>query len=517
MKNLKLKLGCLFLTALMAFGLVACTPPAESEIPDPPPGTENPNPPETETPPPPETSPLAEFNLPETLASVNIVTDDGQDITGNLFNQEYKPCAVTVADGREGEDFEGVRGQVRIRGNNTSTFPKKSYRLKFDQKINLLGLNGGAKCKNWVMLACYKDVSFLRDAVVFEFGKKTLEENGYYCSDFTYAQVSVNGKYNGLYFVAEQQQVNKNRVNINEPEEGYTGTDIGYLVEYDGNASFTEEPGKWFELDNSNYPITCEDGSTVIPSQWKTPKALYTVKNDFYSPTQVNFARNYVKNVYRIMYEAVYNNVYYKFNADYTDIVIADEIHDSKTAVENVVELNSYVDMFLLQELACDNDVDFSSFFMTFDMSANGSKKLVLQAPWDFDSGLGMMDGQEKVEKIYTANVSTHVNAAHGLNPWLAVLWKADWFKEACSARWAELKDAGVFDSLIRLIDAVTENYATYFTENYKKWDNLGVYTDQGVQSKEVLNWHTHADASAYLKTWLTNRINFLTGYFEKI
>ena len=112
------------------------------------------------------------------LATINIVTDDGQDITGDLNNQEYKGCAVTLTDGREGENFTSARGQVRVRGNNTAEFPKKSFRLKFDTKINLLGLNDGAECKSWVLLACYKDVTFLRDAVAFELGRQTLAENG---------------------------------------------------------------------------------------------------------------------------------------------------------------------------------------------------------------------------------------------------------------------------------------------------------------------------------------------------
>ena len=37
---------------------------------------------------------------------------------------------------------------------------KKAFRIKFDQKQKMLGLNDDAKCKSWVLLAEYYDYSF---------------------------------------------------------------------------------------------------------------------------------------------------------------------------------------------------------------------------------------------------------------------------------------------------------------------------------------------------------------------
>lgn len=489
--------------------------PPSVETPDPKP---DPNPePDPEPKPDPEPDLNIEgFNLAKTLATINIVTDDGQDIEGNQNVQEYKGCAVTLSDGRAGENFESARGKVRVRGNNTAEYDKKSFRLKFDTKINLLGLNDGAKFRNWVLLACYKDVTFLRDAVAFELGRATLEENGFYCSDFAYARVTVNGKYNGLYMVAEQQQVNKNRVNINEPEEGYEGTDIGYFVEYDGNARTTEEPTHWFELDYKDYPITCEDGTVKKPGQYGLfgwTQVWYTVKNDFYSPNQTSFIKNYTEKVFKILYDAVYNNTFTTFDASYENIVPS-QFTDSRQTVEALVNIDSLVDTVIMAEVLCDNDIDWSSFFFTLDMSAGGDKKLTFQAPWDFDSGLGMMRGLEELDKIFSANVCT--NAMKGINPWTAVLFNADWFKVLLAERWAQLCEKKVFDRLYELIDKVTEVYKPYFTENYERWNNLGKIVDD-VQSPNVETFKTHADASAYLKEWLMHRVGFLTDYFGDI
>jgi hypothetical protein len=514
----KLLRGMLYACVALAltFIFVGCNKTPSQTVP-PPPNSE------TVTPEKPDDKPddkpeqelgIEDFKLPQKLATINIVTDDGQDVTGDIDNQEYKGCAVTVTDGREGENFSEARAQVRIRGNNTAEFPKKSFRLKFDVKLNLLGLNDGAKCKNWVLLACYKDVTFLRDAVAFELGRQTLAENGYYCSDFSYAEVCINGKYNGMYMVAEQQQVNKNRININEPEEGYTGTDIGYLVEYDGNAPRTEEREKWFQLIYKNYPLTCEDGSQFTPGQYRGAGfAYYTVKNDFYSTNQTTFIKNYTENVFKIIYDALYNDKFTTFNSYYTAIIDS-EFTDSRQTIEAIMNVDSLVDTVIMSEVLCDNDIDFSSFFFTLDMGAGGDKKLTFQAPWDFDSGLGMMRGLERLDKIFSANVCT--NAMQALNPWTAIMFKADWFRQEVAKRWAQLHEKGVFARLVTLVEKVTETYEPYFEKNYERWDNLGKIVDT-VQGDAVATFKTHADASAFLKEWLTHRIEFLTGYFAKI
>lgn len=347
------------------------------------------------------------FDLAKTPAQIDIVTADGTDITGTQGNQPYKTCTVSVTGGRDGENFSEAGAQIRVRGNNTASYDKKSFRLKFDVKINLLGLNGGAQYKNWVLLACYKDVSFLRDAVTFEMAKQMWKDSGLYVSDYAFARVTINGNYNGFYMVAEQQQVNKGRIDINEPQTDYTGTDIGYLVEYDGNANMTEPSDRYFMYSYRDYPIVCADGTTHCPSQvFYTGQVLHTVKSDFYSQNQYNFIRNYTKNIFDIIYKAIYANEFYTFNENHTGIVQAN-FTDSRAAVEAVVDIDSVVDTFILNEVACDNDLDWSSFFFTVDMSKNGNKKLTCQAPWDFDSGYGMMRGLEQMDEIFTANVRT--------------------------------------------------------------------------------------------------------------
>lgn len=463
---------------------------------------------------------LADFGLNETPARIDIDTFDGNPIPGDGRNQPYVDCTVSVEGYGSGTDFADVAAEVRIRGNNTAGYDKKPYRIKFNSKRNLLGLNEGAECKSWVLLACYKDVTYLRDALAFEFGNITLAQDGYFVSDYAYAELYINGTYNGFYMVAEQQQVNKNRVDIYEPEEGYEGTDIGYLIEYDGNAPMTEERGHWFELDYSAYPMRMEDGSSFCPTQddyyTHSDRATYTVKNDMYgtdprNTAQLAFAQKYTENVFEILYKAMVNEQYYAFDADYN--VVPSTLTSSRAVVESVVNLDSWVDMFLLQEFCRDNDVDWSSFFFSVDMSEGGDKKLTFEAPWDFDNGFGMKEGMEDGTGFACANNDTTMR---GLNPWLALCYQSDWFMGLAAERWEQLVADGLYERMTTLIDVVTEGYVGYFEKNYNLWDNLNKVCDPVQNPDIVSSFNTHADAAAYLKGWVNKRIAWLTDAFSQ-
>ena len=69
--------------------------------------------------------------------------------------------------------------------------------------------------------------------------------------------------------------------------------------------------------------------------------------------------------------------------------------------------------MYIMNEIACDYDIEWSSFHMNVDFGANAMNNLLrFEAPWDFDSGLGVMRGLERLDKIFSANVCTNAMQA---------------------------------------------------------------------------------------------------------
>ena len=147
------------------------TDPAQTEEPTTAPDTEQTTEPETESgteqgtePPPAEQA--------WTLPILRIDTTDGHDVTSK---DHYKTCTVTLENCSEPMQFEDVTANIRVRGNSTAVTEKKPFRLKFDKKRNMLGLNDGAKCKSWCLMADYYDYSLMRNSLSFRMCQQLLD------------------------------------------------------------------------------------------------------------------------------------------------------------------------------------------------------------------------------------------------------------------------------------------------------------------------------------------------------
>jgi len=436
----------------------------------------------------------------------------------------YESCTVTLTDTDSSVPLNGVSAQVKVRGNWTTSYDKKPLRLKFTETQNLLGLNEGAKMKNWVLLAEYKDASMLRDKTALAIAREILAPHGLYAADAAFVEVEINGQYWGVYLLTEQQQINIDRVDITEAAAGYTGTDIGYFMEFDGYYT-NEEPLQQFEMTYAdNAPLIPFDGGNSgkpikpLAEGRRDPKQNVgiSIKSDIYSQEQHDFIAAYTNNVYTILYEAAYNDSAWQFNADYTEIAPAEGLTPQQ-AVEQVLDVQSLADMYIISELTCDADIYWSSFFMSADFGAAGSRKLTFEAPWDFDSAMGNKDRCANGEGFYAANTLYDVNDVYKtINPWLAVLMHEDWFQNCIRDTWTEAYDAGVFDRAFAMIDADTAEYQAAFARSEQRWDNIRRNTAASEWSRGAARCRTHEETAAYLKDWLQKRVAFLNEAWHR-
>ena len=414
---------------------------------------------------------------------------------------DYVDCKISVDRCDEEYKLTNVSAEVKVRGNATLNYEKKPIRIKFNKKTSMLGLNGGAKCKSWVLLADWKDLSMLNNDLAFYFGKTILGSDGYYSTDFRRVNVYVTDGdsevYWGVYLLVEQQQVNEYRVNITEPEDDYIGNDIGYLLEYDGYYTY-EDPalgGDYtFEMNYyNNAPLKTLSGGTTRPRV-----KGYTVKNDIYADSQVEFIRSYMDNLYTIAYKAVYEHEYYTFNEDLTGIVKSN-YKSAEETVSAVIDVQSLADSYILQEIACDLDVDWSSVYMDVDLSASGNKKLTFEAPWDWDSCFGVRPDVNS-SGMYAANRS---------NPWFILFINEPWFQEIIRDKWADLYEFRVLEMALNMITESKEKGKANYEANYRRWPNC-LNPLPGERTDALNACKSQAEAAEILYTWLYTRLNFL-------
>ncbi len=438
--------------------------------------------------------------LTEPMPVVSITTGDGSNHFATAYVREdklngridYTDASISVSRCKPEEVLVNEAAEVKVRGNWTLDYPKKSIRIKFEEKQSMLSLNGAQKFKNWVLLAEWKDLSMLNSAVALYLARNILNTEDCYCTDYRFVELYINGDYWGVYLLAEQQEAKAGRVNLPQPEEGSVDKQTGYFFEYD--AYYLEEAA----LPAGN-PVMEVYHTGFLGEQYG-----YTITSDISDERQTRFLRSQLQRIYEICYSAVAKGQYYAFNEERTAIVPIEGVSVKET-VGQVIDLPSLVDMYILHEIVCNPDVGWSSFYFSLDMGPEGNRLLTFEAPWDFDSAFGIRSGYESAVGLY---------AAYAGNPWLALFAEQPWFTGMVRERWEDIRASGIPERALQLAETLTVTYRTYFERNYERWPSR--IEEGNHELIEELNCcRSQREAADYLCRWLSARFAWLDAQWQ--
>ncbi len=261
-----------------------------------------------------------------------IETEDRAPITSKDNYVPARFCLVEDVVTRSPGDVIETIGQIKGRGNTSWSMPKKPYRLKFSEKVSLLGEPAD---KSWVLLANYSDKTMLRNATAFYMGEMS---NIGYTPRSHFVEVILNGSYDGTYQLCEKLKISKHRVNVG---------DDGFLMEIDEKENPEENPIN-FRIKHIRNPIYIKDPD-VKPG------------DDSY-----NYAKDFMVTADSVLFSA--------------------NFMDPEEGWQKYIDMDSFVDWYLVNEIAKNNDaIFFSSCYMNL---ARGGK--VRMGPlWDFDIAFG--------------------------------------------------------------------------------------------------------------------------------
>lgn len=448
---------------------------------------------------PPETVPEPETDE-RPIPRLDIYTDDGHDVTSK---DVYKHGTATLSNCHEKFAFEGVGVNIRARGNSTFGAPKKPFRLKFDAKQEMLGLNGGKAYKSWVLMADYYDGSMLRTFGTFKFAK-ALMESKYYSSDCTHVEVYLNGEYRGVYLLCEQTQMNRGRVDIPEKEDGDNSLEHGYLMI--GVGGQADEP----ELVTIPIDLRITDRT----GQTRHYHAInFTLSGGTYTREQKEYVSRYVAGVFQVIGKAVYDHEYYDLDRDGT-LSRKRHFEWAKTPEEKQIEtvsavfnLESAVSMCILDEI-CKN-LDAMAFNMYVDLSPEGDGVLTLAAPWDFD--FSMANTHYSTTHSYSGFYATNFSESEGVrvNFLYVLMGSIPWFEDMIREHWQE--NYTELKSVVSEMISVNHAYDAAFNRD---WDRWGKPIHRNLihhhSAADLSTFGEHADAGTFVTDWLTMRLWWL-------
>ncbi|HEU4718619.1 MAG TPA: CotH kinase family protein [Bacteroidia bacterium] len=378
-------------------------------------------------------------------------------------------------------NYDGKIG-IEIRGSSSQMFPKKSYGFEtWDVNGNQIdsSLLGMPKENDWILCANYSDKSMLNNTLTYHLAS----EMGRYAVRHQHVELVINGEYMGVYVLMEKIKRDANRVDISKLKP----TDIsgdqltgGYIIKIDkstGNGG-----GGWI---SPFAPDTAPNGQTIF-FQYEYPSDVNIV------PQQEAYIQAYVDS--------------------FETALAGPNFADTATGYAHYIDVNSFVDYFLLNEMSRNVDGYRLSTFLYKNKYSKGGK-LVIGPVWDYDIAWGNADycsGNDSTGWAYQFG-----NVCSGDN-WQVPFWwdrlmQDSVFRDRVKCRWAELSQTVLsVPSLHQYCDSM----ATYLNEsqarNFIAWPILGTYvwpnpspvptTYQG-EIDELENW---IDARW---TWLDNNM----------
>ena len=389
------------------------------------------------------------------LPTLHITTANNQAVT-NKYN--YVEGTLVIKSLDPTEELTSATG-IRLRGNATYRMDKKSFRIKLENKTHILNLP--AKERSWVLLANYADKTLMRNALAFKIG----EIMGF---DFTpsirFVDVVLNGNFLGNYFLTDQPNVGKNRVNITEQDGSETtepNISGGYLLEQAGDPS--GEP-VWFYSSKGLKLIVKSPDSEVINQK------------------QIDYIKNYIEN--------------------FETRLFAHNFKDPVNGYQAMVDTTSLINWYIACELTGNSD----SFWSVYMYKKRSDNKLYFGPLWDFDIAFNNDNRLgDAVEQLMR-------ETAWDPKAWISQLWLDEWFRRAVWRRWQELTAGNLQGKLHSFINETSLLLNESQQLNFNRWNILSsrIYL-------ETFVFDTYKEGIDYLKLYMTNRIDFLTKSFGQV
>ena len=133
----------------------------------------------------------------------------------SIEDRETKVPAKLQIWGKDAPESDVMELTIKGRGNTSWTTPKKSYKIDFVDKQEILGM---PKDCDWVLIPNYADKTLMKNYLAYHLSAKI---GANYAPRCEFVELYLNGDYLGVYLLVENIKISKNRVNIPDNSNSY--------------------------------------------------------------------------------------------------------------------------------------------------------------------------------------------------------------------------------------------------------------------------------------------------------
>ena len=363
--------------------------------------------------------------------------------------------------------IDGVTYPLNIKGRGNSSwrsFPKKAYRLKLDEKVEILGMEDD---KDWVLVSSYADKSLIRNCISTDMAN--VLDGLEYTPAHKLIDLFYNGEYLGVYTIAEKIEEGKKKVNLSSdnppetnpdaPQDAQSSMDIGFIIEYG------------WDFDGENvYGKDYFDTEHTI--------RLYVKEPDISTPFSPEM--KYIMKCMRELDAAIVSGGNY----------------------ENYIDMDSWVDWFILVELSNNTEV---SFYRSCYLYKKEGGKIYLGPIWDYDMAFGNFLGDIQTYDKWSSGEATYQYTKE--YTFMKYLINDPKFMSAVKARWNEIKE----DLLKAGLDAA-DKYSSLLSgsqeQNFIRWNIMN--SQVGMGASNYRKYNTYELQIQYIKEFLNKRYKWI-------
>jgi len=392
----------------------------------------------------------------------------------------------------QGEELYASEMGIELRGSTSRRlFPKKSYGIELkeangeDRSVDLFGFGDE---EDWVLYGPYSDKTFMRNALIYLVSNQI----GVYAPETQFVEVEKDGEYIGLYLMMERIKRGVNRLDIERMNAGVTSGDAltgGYMLKIDktsgdtgnsdwaGDALYSERLGFRSAYGADGNPLAYE------PFGDKRGEETYFLY-EYPSRENINQAqKDYIQGYIAAFEEALLN----------------DDFTAENRAYARYIDLNSFADFFILNEIAANPD----GYRLSTFLHKPQNEKLKMGPIWDFNLAFGNDGRSSRTGWMYQYN-RNFPGDLWLIHFWWERLLEDPQFKAVVKQRW-ELHKSGRLSvgNMVNIID----QWSTYLNENgavernYDRWPVLGT----GLPFNSFVG-QTYEEELTYLKQWIIGR-----------
>ncbi len=404
----------------------------------------------------------------------NEIPNDGK--SSALMEIKYNgPGALTYLDG-PANVYDGHIG-IGIRGATSAGYPQRPYSIETRDSLGAnsnLSLLGMPQENDWVMLSNWNDRSLVRNALAFHLARAM----GQYAPRAHLCEVLVDSSYKGIYLFGERIKRDSGRVDIARlnPDEN-SGDDLtgGYILQqniWDASNSF-----------QSNYsPIDHPGFDVHFLYEYPEP--------DVITSQQKEYIAAFVDSLETALY--------------------GPDFADPATGYRRFLDAPSFINYFLVNEVARNADGFKKSVFFHKDKNSNGGK-LKAGPVWDFDWAWKNIWGCSICDQIdgsgWTHRVNDCVTDNYGTGWYIRLQQDPAWVAEVRCVYEEYRGTVLSTDSIHAWIDSVGALVQNAQARHFQKWPLLG----QSGPAPEVLPCaNTYSAELDTLKAWISERLAWI-------